>query len=57
MGWHGSALTAGSSLGPPIVGMVLDTFGWRAGFLATGGIGLVVAALVIVLTTRRRELA
>jgi MFS family permease len=57
MGWHGSALTAGSSLGPPIVGIVLDTFGWRAGFLATGGIGLVVAALVVLLTTRGSRLA
>ena len=55
MGWHGSALTAGSSLGPPIIGIVLDTFGWRAGFLATGGIGLVVAALVVLLTTPRRQ--
>ncbi len=56
MGWHGSALTAGSSLGPPVVGMVLDAFGWQAGFLATGGIGLVVAAVVL-LTTSRRQLA
>jgi MFS family permease len=55
MGWHGSALTAGSSLGPPFVGMVLDAFGWRAGFLATGGIGLVVAGLVVLLTARRRQ--
>lgn len=57
MGWHGSALTAGSSLGPPIVGLVLDAYGWRAGFVATGGIGLVVAAMVVVVTSRRRSLA
>jgi len=53
MGWHGSALTAGSSLGPPIIGLVLDTFGWRAGFLATGGIGLVVAVAVLMISQRR----
>ena len=57
MGWHGSALTAGSSLGPPAVGMILDAYGWRAGFLAAGGVGLAVAAIVVLATTRRRRLA
>jgi Major Facilitator Superfamily len=52
MGWHGSALTAGSSLGPPVVGMILDAYGWRAGFLISGAVGLAVAAIVV-LTTRR----
>ncbi len=50
MGWHGSALTAGSSLGPPVVGMVLDAFGWQAGFLTAGGVGLGVAAVVVLVT-------
>ncbi|HET7723108.1 MAG TPA: MFS transporter [Propionibacteriaceae bacterium] len=53
MGWHGSALTAGSSLGPPVVGMMLDAFGWRAGFLTAGGVGLAVAAVVVLMTSRR----
>lgn len=54
MGWHGSALTAGSSLGPPVVGFILDTYGWRAGFFWTGVLGLVIAAAVMVVSARRR---
>jgi MFS family permease len=57
MGWHGSALTAGSSLGPPVVGMVLDAFGWRAGFLLAGGVGLAIALLVLLVTAGRRRMA
>ena len=57
MGWHGSALTAGSSLGPPAIGIMLDAYGWRAGFLAAGAIGLVVAAIVVLVTAGRRRLA
>jgi MFS family permease len=56
MGWHGSALTAGSSLGPPVVGMVLDAFGWQAGFVTAGGVGLAVAALVVLVTGGRARL-
>ena len=55
MGWHGSALTAGSSLGPPVVGMILDAYGWRAGFLMSGAVGLAVAAIVVLATTRVRR--
>jgi MFS family permease len=57
MGWHGSALTAGSSLGPPVIGVMLDTFGWRAGFLASGTFGLAIAAVVMLVTVGRRRLA
>ena len=57
MGWHGSALTAGSSLGPPAIGIMLDAYGWRAGFLAAGAIGLVVAGMVVLATAGRRRLA
>ena len=57
MGWHGSALTAGSSLGPPVIGIMLDTYGWQAGFLAAGGVGLAIAALVMLVTAGRRRLA
>jgi MFS family permease len=57
MGWHGSALTAGSSLGPPAVGMMLDAFGWRAGFLTAGTVGLVIAAFVMLVTAGRRRMA
>ncbi len=52
MGWHGSALTAGSSLGPPVIGIMLDTYGWQAGFLGAGTFGLVVAGIVIAITAR-----
>jgi len=57
MGWHGSALTAGSSLGPPVIGIMLDTFGWRAGFLASGTFGLAIAGVVMLVTVGRRRLA
>ena len=57
MGWHGSALTAGSSLGPPVIGIMLDTYGWQAGFLTAGGVGLAIAALVMLVTAGRRRLA
>jgi MFS family permease len=57
MGWHGSALTAGSSLGPPAVGMMLDAFGWRAGFLTAGAVGLVIALVVVLVTAGRRRVA
>ena len=52
-----TALTAGSSLGPPAIGIMLDAYGWRAGFLAAGAIGLVVAAIVVLVTAGRRRLA
>ncbi|MHB1009139.1 MAG: MFS transporter [Propionibacteriaceae bacterium] len=57
MGWHGSALTAGSSLGPPVVGIMLDAFGWRAGFLTAGSVGLAIAAVVVLVTSRRLRTA
>jgi predicted MFS family arabinose efflux permease len=57
MGWHGSALTAGSSLGPPVIGIMLDAYGWRAGFLASGVVGLAIAVLVMLVTAGRRRMA
>lgn len=43
MGWHGSAMTIGSSLGSPLVGIIIDVGGAGAAFLSAGLIGLVVA--------------
>ncbi|WP_323101472.1 MFS transporter [Intrasporangium sp. YIM S08009] len=43
MGWHGSAMTAGSALGAPIAGFAIDRGGWQWGFLVVSAIGLVVA--------------
>lgn len=51
--WHASALIAGTSLGPPLVGAVIDVRGWTAGFLLTGALGLLIAAVVAV-TVRER---
>lgn len=50
MGWHGSALTGGSAVGAPIVGFAIDHGGWPAGFLVTGAVGLLIAAIGFVAT-------
>ena len=44
--WHASALMAGSSIGPPLVGWVIDHRSWHWGFLVTGVLGLVIALVV-----------
>lgn len=43
MGWHGSAMTAGSAAGAPIAGVAVDRLGAGAGFAVTAVAGLVVA--------------
>jgi predicted MFS family arabinose efflux permease len=50
LGWHGSAMTAGSAIGAPIAGVAIDQVGWQGGFvlpsllaLAVAGAGLFVA--------------
>ena len=48
MGWHGSAMTIGSSLGSPIVGVVIDAGGAGAAFFSAGAFGLVVAVCGLV---------
>lgn len=45
MGWHGSAMTAGSAFGSPIAGVAIDHWGPGAGFVAVALVGLAVAAL------------
>ena len=44
-GWSGTMSTAGNALAPPIVGFVLDTWGWQLGFLATGLTGLLLGVV------------
>ena len=44
-GWSGTCATAGNALAPPVVGFVLDTWGWQPGFVITGVAGLVLAGL------------
>lgn len=58
MGWHGSVVTAGTSMSPPIVGWIMDVNGWRDGFLWAGGVGFAMAVLVAIglYATRKREL-
>lgn len=48
MGWHGSALMAGSAAGAPVAGAAVDLGGPWAGFAAVGvaGVALAVAGLV-----------
>jgi MFS family permease len=43
MGWHGSALTAGTALGAPLAGAAIDRVGPWAGFAAVGLVGVLVA--------------
>lgn len=54
LGWHGSALTAGSALGAPLAGVAIDRWGWHGGFVLPGIIGLAVAAGLLAVTARRR---
>jgi len=44
IGWHGSAMTAGSALGAPLAGLAIDRWGWGAGFVTVSLVGLAVAA-------------
>ena len=44
-GWSGTMATAGGAIAPPIVGYVLDTWGWQLGFVTTGLAGLALAGL------------
>ncbi|GGC95513.1 MFS transporter [Tersicoccus solisilvae] len=53
MGWYGSALTAGSALGSPMIGIAIDVFGPGAGFVGAGGVALVLALLGLGLVSAR----
>jgi MFS family permease len=43
MGWHGSALTAGTAIGAPLAGAAIDQVAPWAGFTAVGVVGVLVA--------------
>ncbi|MBC9823175.1 MFS transporter [Terrabacter sp. MAHUQ-38] len=43
MGWHGSAMTAGSAVGAPVAGFAMDQGGWQLGFLVVSALGVLVA--------------
>jgi MFS family permease len=55
MGWHGSALTAGTSLGAPAVGFVFDHHGSVWAFVLAGAGGAVVALLAMLVLRNRPE--
>ena len=55
MGWQGSMMTAGSALSPPLVGWMIDSRSWQAGFVAAGAVGLVLCLVLIVADGVRRR--
>lgn len=50
MGWHGSALQVGSALGAPLAGIAMDAATARAGFVAVGAAGALLAGTGLLLT-------
>ena len=54
MGWHGSAMTAGSAVGAPVAGFAIDLGGWRWGFLVVSTVGVAVAGLGLLGGARSR---
>ena len=55
IGWHGSAMTAGSALGAPMAGLAIDQWGWAGGFVSVSLVGAAVAALGAGATTTYRR--
>jgi predicted MFS family arabinose efflux permease len=53
LGWHGSALTAGSGLGAPLAGVAIDWQGAGAGLIVVSAVGLAVAVLGTTISARR----
>jgi MFS family permease len=45
IGWHGSAMTAGSALGAPVAGVAIDQWGWAGGFVSVSLVGAGVAVV------------
>jgi len=43
MGWHGSAMTAGSAFGAPLAGFAIDRGGWQWGFVVVSAVGVLIA--------------
>jgi MFS family permease len=53
MGLQGSALILGTAIGAPVVGLVVDRFDPRLGFLAIGVLGLAVTIALLPIALRR----
>jgi MFS family permease len=54
MGWYGSAMTAGLSLGAPLAGAAADVLGGWGGFAAVGAVGTAVGVLMLAAEARTR---
>jgi predicted MFS family arabinose efflux permease len=52
IGWHGSAMTAGNSIGAPIAGVAIDGWGFAGGFVVIGIVGTAVAVALGLATSR-----
>jgi MFS family permease len=55
MGWHGSALTAGTALGAPLAGAAIDRVAPWAGFTVVGAVGVLVALAGLAAVRVRRS--
>ena len=57
LGWHGSALTAGSAIGAPLAGVAIDHWDWPAGFVLPALASLMAASALIAVSavTARRS--
>jgi MFS family permease len=55
MGLHNSALTVGVALGGPLAGFAADTRSPSWGFVAVGGVGVLIALLVVPAELRHRR--
>ena len=53
LGWHGSTMTIGSSLGAPLAGVAIDLWGFGGGLVVVSAVGLAVAVLGAAVTVRR----
>src|SRR5690606_36543685 len=48
MGWQATSFTIGGAIAAPVIGTTIDHFGAAAGFVAGGGIGTVIASVVLI---------
>lgn len=53
LGWHGSTMTIGSSLGAPLAGVAIDWWGVGGGLVVVSAVGFAVAVLGAAATVRR----
>jgi predicted MFS family arabinose efflux permease len=54
IGWHGSSLAAGGTLGAPLAGMAVDRYGFGGGFAVVALVGLTLALVALPVMRRHR---